>query len=250
VAKPHLLERLNAVPALWRRREVWLPTWRGTLLLLALTALALGVLGHQAYDLLAIERPARGPAGDGARTLVVEGWLEPPQLRQAVAALRAGRYERVLTTGGPLPDWPGTSPAWHSHAERAAAFLRANGVTEPVIPVAAPATARDRTYLSAVMVREWAQRAGVRLDAIDLYSAGVHARRSSLVYRIALGDAVEVGVRSALPTEYDARRWWTSSTGAKTTIGEALSLAWTACCFWPPARGTPEERLEVPPAAP
>lgn len=235
------------MPALWRRREVWLPTWRGTLLLFALTALALAALGRHAYDLLALERPARGPDGAGARTLVVEGWLEPPELRQALVVLRTGHYERVLTTGGPMPNWPGASPAWSSYAARAAAFLRADGATTlPVIAVEAPATTQDRTYLSAVMVREWAQRAGVRLDAIDLYSAGVHARRSGLLYRLALGDAVEVGVRSAQPTEYDPRHWWNSSAGAKTTIGEALSLAWTACCFWPPAHGAPGER--VPPA--
>jgi len=238
------------MPALWRRRQVWLPTGFGALLLLAALALAATGLGRHAYDLLALERPARGAAGTGARTLVVEGWLDAPELGQALVALRAGPYERVLTTGGPVPNWPGSAPVWPSYAERAAAYLRANGAAVPVIAVAAPFTAQDRTYLSALMVRAWAQRAGVRLEAIDLYSAGVHARRSWLVYRMALGDAVEVGVRSARPTDHDARRWWTSSTGAKTTLGEALSLAWTACCFWPSPPGPPEQRAAVPPAAP
>jgi len=70
----------------------------------------------------------------------------------------------------------------------------------------------------------------------------VHARRSWLVYRMAFGDGVEVGVLSARPTGYDLQRWWTTSTGVKTVIGEALSLAWTKCCFWPAPKGSHEER--------
>lgn len=218
---------------LFRRRAVWLPTWRGALLLLAVAALAVAALGHQAYDLLALNQPARGAAGQGARTLVVEGWMPPEALREAVAAVQRGRYERVLTTGGPLVAWPGEHD-WHTYAARAAAYLRANGVAGiPVIAVESPATEQDRTYLMALMVREWAQRSGVRLEAIDLLSVGVHARRSRQLYRMALGEEVEVGVLAARPTEYDPQRWWASSAGAKATLGEALSVAWTACCFWP-----------------
>ena len=241
---------MHLTPVLLRRREVWLPTWRGVLLLSALAVIVGAVLCLKAYDLLAPQQPARGPNGDGARTLVVEGWLEADDLQQAIARVRASHYARVLTTGGPVINWPGGGQ-WSSYAARAADYLRANGVTDiPVIAVEAPASAQERTYLSAVMVREWAQHAGVRLEAIDLYSAGVHARRSWIAYRMALGDEVEVGVLAAAPTEFDPRRWWTSSAGAKSTLGEAVSVLWTKCCFWPAPRGSHEERWAVPAVAP
>jgi len=234
----------------FRRREVWWPTWRGALLLLVVATLVVAGLCYKAHDLLAPHQPARGPAGDGARTLVVEGWMEAGELQQAIVALRAGRYARVLTTGGPVVTWPGDT-LWHSYAVRAASYLRANGVADiPVIAVEAPASAQDRTYLSAVMVREWAQRSGVKLEAIDLFSVGVHTRRSWLLYRMALGDEVEVGVLAARPVEYDPQRWWASSAGAKVTLGEAVSVVWTKCCFWPAARGSHEERWAVPAAPP
>ncbi|HEY9237999.1 MAG TPA: hypothetical protein VIP10_04085 [Burkholderiaceae bacterium] len=228
---------------LFRRREVWLPTVWGLLLLLAITVVVALGLGRSAYALLAPQAPA-----PGARTLVVEGWLDATELRQAVAVARTGRYDRVLTTGGPIDPLVDAGD-WKNYAVRAAAQLRAGGLTgAPIIAVIAPASAQDRSYLSAVMVREWAARNGVALDAIDLYSAGVHARRSWVVYRMAFGDAVRVGVLSARPTEYDPQRWWTSSTGAKTTLGEALSLAWTKCCFWPGPGGSHDERWGVPAA--
>jgi len=220
---------------LFRRREVWLPTLWGGLLLVAAAAVVIAALASNAHDLLAPHRPARGPDGRGARTLVVEGWMQAPDLLQAVAVVRAGRYERVLTTGGPIVDsWSEGSSAWPNFAERAAAYLRAHGVTGvPVIAVETPDVTRDRSYLSAVRVRNWVQRAGVAAQGVDLFSAGVHTRRSWLVYRMAFGDAVEIGALASQPAEYDARRWWTTSEGTKTTVGESLSLAWTKCCFWP-----------------
>lgn len=217
---------------LFARRQVWLPTLWGWLMLLALTALVLVVLGRAAYPLLALTEPARGD-GSGARTLVVEGWLDPPEIEQAVAVFRRGRYERVLTTGGPIEPWfdPG---GWKTFAARGAHYLTAYGLTGvPIIQAPAPETVQDRTYVTALMVREWARTSGTTLGAIDVVSAGAHARRSRLAYRMALGDAVEVGVFAMVPKHFDAQHWWTSSVGAKSMLDEVLSLTWTQCCFWP-----------------
>jgi hypothetical protein len=53
------------------------------------------------------------------------------------------------------------------------------------------------------------------------------------VYRLAFGQAVQVGIIAGAPHEFDTQRWWTSSEGTKVVLMEALSLAWTQCCFWP-----------------
>lgn len=193
------------------------------------------VLGRSAAALLALQQPAVGPRGEGVRTLVVEGWLDGAELLQAVAAARTGRYERVLTTGGEIDEWAEDSP-WHDGASRAADYLRRHGLTWiPVIALPTPPTVQDRTYAMAMTVRGWAQASGVALPAIDLFSAGMHVRRSRWVYRMALGDAVEVGTYAARPTLYDPQHWWLSSAGVKATMGETLSLVWTTCCFWPSA---------------
>jgi hypothetical protein len=163
--------------------------------------------------------------------------LDSGELRQAAATARSGGYERVLTTGGPIDPTMDVG-GWQTFASRAAARLRAEGLTAvPVIAVAAPATTRERSYVSALMVRAWVKQNDPTLAALDLYSAGVHARRSWRVYRMAVGDAVEVGVLAAKPSDHDPQRWWTSSAGAKAVLGETIGLAWTTCCFWP---GTPD----------
>ena len=209
------------------------------MLLLLLTALVFGCT-RAAYGFLAPNEPAFTAQGEGARILVIEGWLDEPELAQAVVAYRRGRYAFVVTTGGPIESWL-EFRAWRSYPERAASYLRTQGA-DPVVMAIAPASAQDRSFLSAVVFRDWARQAGVTLDAVDVFSGGAHARRSRLVYRMALGGEVPVGVMAARPKEYDPERWWTTSAGAKAVVGEALSLLWTKCCFWPAPPGSHEER--------
>ncbi|MEO7057798.1 MAG: hypothetical protein ABI143_13415 [Caldimonas sp.] len=222
------------------------PTLWGTAVLLVVTVAAAMAWGRWIGDHLAASAPALGPDGQGAHTLVVEGWLGEAQLDVVIATLRRRHYDRIVVSGGPFEDWR-EERRFPTYAERAADYLQRRGTgATPVIAAPAPASAQDRSYLSAVMVREWAEKAGVKLDAVDLYSAGVHARRSGIVYRMAFGDEVEVGVLAAPTIDYDPERWWKTSAGAKAVMGEALSVAWTRCCFWPAAHGSFSERWAVP----
>jgi hypothetical protein len=228
--------------SLLRRRPVLLPTFWGWLALL-LVGGALAIYGaRHLYGFLAPQQPV------GGRLLVVEGWMEPAALEQAADAFRAGGYQLLATTGGPIEHWPGT----HGHAtfaERAAEYLAAQGVPAAALSaVPAPASAQDRTFLSAVMVREWARRKGLALDRLDVYSYGAHARRSRLLYRLAFGPEVRIGVRAAEPSEYDPWRWWRSSIGARDVLDQAIGLLWVKCFFRPPAPGSHDERWDVPPA--
>lgn len=235
------------MPALFRRRHVWLPTlWGAVLGLVALAALALALIAN-APGYLAVTEPARGADGTGARVLIVEGWMDDRELDQAVAVFRRGRYERIVTTGGPVDSWIGVPVPWKDYAERGARYLAAHGLADVTIDaVPAPASAQDRTFLSAVVVRDWAARRQIRLDAVDLLSVGVHARRSRMMFRAAFGPGVEVGVIAARPAFHEPQRWWKTSGGAKAVLAESISLAWTACCFWPPAVGSREERWALP----
>lgn len=231
------------MPTLFRRREVVLPTLWGLLLLATLLALLAWAAALAAQPFFAINEPVKGANGRGARVLVIEGWVGEPELDQALALIRKGQYERVITAGGPIPSF---SP-FANFAERAADYLRRKGLVDlPLDAVPSPRSLQDRTYLSALKVREWADAAKVPLDTVDVFTYDMHARRTRLLYRMALGNSSSVGVLAAYPTDLDSRRWWTNSYSLKILIGEVLSLAWTKCCYWPPA--APSEPGEGPPA--
>jgi hypothetical protein len=210
---------------LFRRREVWLPTlWGWAIVLLVLAALSV-IAARTIHGFLAASDPV------GARVLVVEGWMGPEELDETIAVFRARGYERLITTGGPIRRWP-PAPGPATYAEQAAWYLREHGVPETALTaVPARAASRDRTYSSAVTLREWAKRSGLRLEAIDLISDGPHARRSRLLYQMAFGPGVKVGILATRSYDYDAAKWWRSSIGSKNVIEQAIDFAWVKCCF-------------------
>jgi hypothetical protein len=221
-------------PRLLRRREIWVPTLCGWLLVAIFVAAVPWLLLRTVYPFLAPSQPL------GRGLLVVEGWIGDRGLDTALAAWRAGGYERVATTGGPIEHGSAFEDSgFHTWAELTAHRLRARGIpAERLVAVPAPASAQDRTFLSAVVLRDWIARQGIRVSAVDVVSQGPHARRTWRLYRLAFGEGVAIGVRSAPPEGYDPRVWWRTSDGARDVVGEAIGWAWVTCCFHPGARGS------------
>lgn len=217
-------------PVLFRRRQVWVPTvWGGIAIALAAAATLL-FWGARIHGFLAPNQPV------GARLLVVEGWLPLDELDQALAAGRRGGYPLVLTTGGPIAHEFDRFDSAASYAERARNYLVLRGwPADGVIALPAPATALDRSFQNALMVREWATRSGVDVPAIDVFSSGVHGRRSRALHRLALGPGVRVGILTSRPSAYDPETWWRTSAGTKEVLTETIAWLWTALFFHPGA---------------
>ena len=214
---------------LWRRREVWLPTIWGWLVLLVVAGAVVFVIGRNLHGFLAPTAPV------GARTLVVEGWMGREQHHEAAAVFRSRGYQRLITTGGRIDRWPPGTGVAKTFAEQSANYLRSLGIErEAIVAVPSPEAQHDRTYLSALSVRDWARSAGVALEAIDVISDATHARRSRDLYRLAFGPDVQVGVLATRAYDYDASAWWRSSAGIKHVIEDTVGLVWIKCCFRPP----------------
>lgn len=227
--------------SLIRRRQAWVPTLLGWLVLVfSICATSLLTI-RWIHPFLAPNDPA-----PGARLLVVEGWMESTQLDQAVEIFKKGNYQGIVTTGGPAEKWPEFAKLTN-YAELSARYLTKNGLDGvPITSVPAPASAQDRTFLSAVKLRDWAKMKGLEIDALDVFSDGSHARRSWMLYQMALGPRVRVGILAARPAQYDEDQWWQMSAGVKAVLGETISLIWTACCFYPPPPGSQEELWALP----
>ena len=102
-----------------------------------------------------------------------------------------------------------------------------------VVVLPSPGVKRDRTYSSALGVRAWLESNRPDVRAVNLCSLGPHARRSRLLFEKALGRRLEVGVISLPPENFDAKRWWTSSQGFKTVVGEAIAYLYARVLFRP-----------------
>ena len=102
------------------------------------------------------------------------------------------------------------------------------GIAESLtVAVPAESVRRDRTYQSAVALKEWLDSSEISVKKIDLLSLGAHTRRSALVFKKVLEPGIKVGQISVENEDYDCDRWWKSSEGVKTVYSELISLVYT-----------------------
>ena len=222
---------------LFKRRQVWVPTWQGWLVLCSLPALAIVSFLLLAYPLLNVNQPV----GEGY--LVAEGWMSKRQISDTVDLFRRGGYEAVLVTGGPIADGSylrDLYPDFETSAEIGANQFLLSGI-ERVDAVPRPDVRKDRTYSSALALRKWLTDRGDVGSTLDVVSSGPHARRSWLLFEAALGDVADVGVIALEPSGYDPRRWWTTSSGVRSMIGELLAYGYAKLLFYP----NPERDLKT-----
>ena len=167
-----------------------------------------------------------------ADTLVVESWIQPDGLHAAAAEYRSGNYRHLVVTGG-LTGTKGMlrRRSYVALAERE--LVEAGIAKETIIPAPMPDVDNQRTYEMALAVRRALEERDVHPAAVNVFTAGAHARRSQLVYRKVFGSNVSVGVISWSATERSARRgWWTSSARTlelfKETLGYTYELLFSS----------------------
>ena len=219
---------------LFRHRNILLPTLPGLIIILLILFILIYLLFINAANFLAIEQPV------GSRHLIIEGWLGKSELEEARRVFEANAYELAIVSGGPIIDEFNRGPA--NYAERARAYLISSGFPEnKLIAIPASHSAQDRTFLSAVMVRDWYTNQDIRVESLDIFTSSVHSRRSRDLFQLAFGAESRIGVYAATPEGYELDRWWKSSAAIKKIISELLGWMFVQCCFDPGKRGSHSE---------
>jgi len=175
-----------------------------------------------------------------SRILVVEGWLPEEGLKQALLEFNQGDYKLMITTGGPITAY---KAGYSTYAERAKEALLELGVKpSQLYVVPTPASAQNRTYLSAVMVRNKLLEMEQKPHAVNVFSGDVHARRTLLLYELAFKEKeIEIGILAADANRFDLAFWWESSGGVKSVLTELIGWMWVKCCFYPAEQGSHAE---------
>jgi hypothetical protein len=167
-----------------------------------------------------------------AKILVVEGWTHYFGVDAAVNEFKTGHYERLLTTGGPEKGMGTNSAAYDTDAWQSAELLAKAGIPAESVP--SLFIGRDRTYNSAVTLRDWFHKHGLQPGSIDVLTEDAHARRTWLLFQEALGPGIEVGIISVANPDYDANHWWRSSDGVREVLDEGIAYIYAKFFFWPP----------------
>ncbi len=212
---------------LLHRRECLLPTWRGWLVLLLVIALAAAAALPGVYPFLAPQDSVPGGI------LVPEGWATDYALAEALAEFRRHPYEGIYTTGGPLEEGA-LLARYENYAElSAASLLKLGADPQTVHPVAAPLYLQDRTYGSAIALRDKLRATGVSAEKVNIVSLGAHSRRTRLLFQKAFGPGTRVGIIAVAPRDFDPAHWWRSSAGFRTVSDELIAYLYARFLFHP-----------------
>jgi hypothetical protein len=210
---------------LLKRRECLFPTWRGWLLaaLIVLPLLATGVRRLQPF--LAVTAPVSGGV------LVVEGWMPDYGMKEVITETQRAPYVTLIVTGGPLERGAPLS-SYKTYADLGAATLAKLGANRPP-PQAVPAADvyRDRTFTSAIALRDWLKAQGPIPNKINLVTLGAHARRSRLLFNKVFGRDVEIGIIAVPDRSYNAQHWWRSSQGFRVVTDEFIGYLYARFIF-------------------
>ncbi len=210
------------------RKDRWGLSWRGWLMLAGLGISGVLLFFFLAYPFLAVTERV------SSDVLVVEGWVREYAIRDAAREWKTGHYPRVYATGGPVSGLGGYVNDFQTSASVGADLLKKTGVpAEAVQMVPSRVMERDRTYGSAVALREWFREQNLDVKSLNVVTEDVHARRTRLLYQKALGDGIRVGVISVPNPDYDARHWWRYSEGVKDLISEGGAYLYAKLFFHP-----------------
>lgn len=168
------------------------------------------------------------------KILVVEGWVHPFTLHAAVTEFLEHGYQQVYTTGGPVEGSGGYINDFNTSASVGAEVLMKAGLPASVVQmVPSHISGRDRTYSSALALREYFRTNGMKVKSFNVFTEDVHARRTRLLFQEAFGKEAQVGIIAGSDPDYDPLHWWRYSEGVREILGESIAYIYAKFLFWP-----------------
>jgi hypothetical protein len=213
-------------PPLANKKECLRPTLFGWIcILLTMFVAGLGYFeGVQGF--LAVNRPI------SAKILVVDGQYPGYGYDSIAALIRTRLYEYVLTTGVDV-DYTYISKENFNIAAWSYKVLLTKDLYDCRLrKVPAGRVQRDRTYTSALAVKEWMKQNGIKQD-INIVTFGVHSRRSWILYKKVFKGYSRVGVISLHDLSYDNKKWFNDSRGVRQVMSETIGYLYTRIFFHP-----------------
>ena len=210
------------------RKERWSLSWGGRLIL------ALLALSSALFLLLNIHPFLAETHRVDTNVLVVEGWIHEYAIRAAEKEFKTGPYERVFTTGGPVIGIGGYINDYQTSASVGADLLKNAGVPpEAVQMVPSRVMDRDRTYSSALALRDWFRDHDLVIHRFNVLTEDCHARRTQLLFQEAFGKKFTVGVIPVSNPDFNPKDWWRYSDGVREVIGESIAYIYARFLFHP-----------------
>ena len=177
------------------------------------------------HDFLAVNNPV----GEGI--LVVEAWIPAQTLAESANVFNSRHYNDLVVVGGPIQGMGSNSNHPTTYDDLAAKRLQKLGFdTKKLVKISVPGVSAGRTLASATAVKRWLSSSGISVCCVEVFTKGVHARKSWILFRRALGDGYRVGIIAGSDESYDRRFWFFSTRGIRIVVrnlaGYMYSTLW------------------------
>jgi hypothetical protein len=226
------------------RKERWALSWHGWLLVTSAGLAAACFVFLSVHPFLAVTDRVN------TKVLVVEGAIQRYAIRAGAEEFKNGSYERIFTTGGPENGYGGYVNDYYTSASVAADGLKKFGIRDDLVQmVPSRVIARERTYSSAVALRDWFREHNLPIHSFNVLTQDCHARRTQLLYKDAFGKNVTIGIVAVSNPDYDPKDWWRYSDGVREVIGESIAYIYAKFFFYPSALPSDKEAAQAAPAS-
>ncbi len=237
----------KSLQKLWgilRRKERWGLSWRGWLLVTSAGLAAAYFAFLNIHPFLAVTHRVN------TNVLVVEGTMQRYAIRAGAEEFKNGSYKRIFTTGGPENGDRGYVNDYYTSASVAAESLKKFGIRDDLVQmVPSRVFARERTYSSAVALRDWFREHNLAIHSFNVLTEDCHARRTQLLYQKAFGGKVTVGIIAVSNPDYDPKDWWRYSDGVREVIGESIAYMYAQFFFYPSVSSSDKEAAQAAPTS-
>ena len=209
------------------RKECWRVTWIGWICILAFWGLVLLMF-------LITIRPFLMPTKRIAADILIadKDLTYYHDLKKLSDEFRSRNYSLILCTGG-LLEIGSNLAEYKTWAELSAAILKKLGINEKAImPIIPKAVEGDKTFASALAVKNWLVQNKIQPKGINLISIGPYSRNSWMLYKKAIGEDIPVGIIAyEYGGEQDHKRWWKTSSGLRTVLDATIAYLFTKLVF-------------------
>ena len=165
--------------------------------------------------------------------LIVDGMM-PGYAYDSIVALAVKNNYHYLITAGVNMDYTFNSSEKFNTAEFSYKVLSTKKL-DKCERFKAPASSvdRDRTFTSAMKVRDWFISNKLFPSKVNVVSFSCHSRRTWILYRKAFHDFAEVGIIAINDNSYDYNKWYRTSKGVRMILSETIGYLYTKIFFHP-----------------
>ena len=210
---------------IFKRKECSVLTWQGWILVITLIFFLFEGFIRYISVFLSVNKPK------GENILVLDGQMPDFSIREAINIFNAGAYDLVVTTGGQIQTGYFISEYKTMAELTASSFVQMGFDRGKVVAIPGGEFKRDRTYNSAMSLKEWIRDNNIDITKLDVVAVGSHARRSRLLFKKAFSGEIEIGIISVEDPAYNPNSWWKTSVGARTIISETIAYFYVLLFF-------------------